>query len=207
MNGTTTLTTDDELLGIRLMHRAMRTDLHRLATTAAELARDDCPSLRRITALSDYLLLLATSIDTHHRIEDDELWPLLHTAVGPHIDLSELADDHAALESLLEELTADAHDLKAGGSGALTRVSGTLAQLRDMLDEHIDDEERTVFPLITGHVSSAQWSRVDVIAAGTAARFRHAPNHGRRIRAGEETTRQGGSRTIPCSRSCCRYSL
>jgi hemerythrin-like domain-containing protein len=151
----------NEPTGLFLAHRAMLKDLDRLADLTARLAERDRPIERkRAAAIAGYLDDLCESIHHHHSAEDDVLWPVLERTAGAHVDLTELSDDHAVLDPKLQRVRAGARVLRAGG-----RVSATLAadfaDLRDTLHEHIDDEEKTIVPLITKYISDEEWATVE----------------------------------------------
>ncbi|OBF30032.1 hemerythrin domain-containing protein [Mycobacterium sp. ACS4331] len=156
-----------DLLRITLAHRAMLTDLLRL-TELAEAVRDRdvicTPGHAR--AISQYIELLCDSIHHHHAAEDAVMWPAIQASVGDHLDLSELTADHEALEPRLAQLRARAAafrlsmgDRQVGGLLALE-----LAELAALLTDHINDEEIELFPLITEHVSVAEWASVEAAA-------------------------------------------
>lgn len=157
MNTTQKMTADADLLGIRLAHRAMRRDAARLVELCRGLTD---PEPGQSAAITDYVHLFAHSIHHHHTTEDVVLWPKIVASVGPHIDLSDLTEDHQALDPLLDEVRAAADGLPA----SLPRLTSALIQLRNELDEHIIDEERTIFPLIIGHVPLAEWEAVEKAA-------------------------------------------
>ncbi|GEM32897.1 hypothetical protein NN3_39040 [Nocardia neocaledoniensis NBRC 108232] len=155
------------LLGIRLAHRAMLADTARFATLARELAGGPCPP-RRARAVAGYLGLLCDSIHHHHRVEDEVLWPMLAAAAGDAVDLRELTDDHAQLDPMLAGIRAACADLVAGRAGAAAHLADRLTCLHTVLDEHITDEERTVFPIVTEYLSPARWGQVEAAARGGA---------------------------------------
>lgn len=162
MSASTTrrLTSDDELLGMRLAHRVMRRDAARLSRVADEVVTDSSRfDQTRYAALAAYIRLFAASIHHHHKVEDEALWPLIKSSAGPHVDLSELSEDHQALDPILDELAT--HSVKLPEHRAVVGFARALHQLREVLDEHIDDEERTVFPLVTGYVSAEAWRRFE----------------------------------------------
>jgi hemerythrin-like domain-containing protein len=153
-----------DLLGIRLAHRMMRRDLHRL-TEVAERVRggEPCPD-RRAAAFVRWVEQLCQEIHHHHTVEDEALLPLLATRAGAEVDLDELGDDHRALDPLLDAIRAAATALAAAGPdrrATAARLGEALARVRDELDEHIEDEERTMFPLIRRHLSVAEWEKVE----------------------------------------------
>lgn len=150
------LTTDEELFGMRLAHRVILHDLARISRLSDEMVADPSRFDRaRCAAISDYVALFATSLHHHHTVEDLALWPLITESAGPHVDFTELTGDHDELDPLLDNLVRLATELP--GKTALAEFAQTVRRLRELLDEHIDDEERTVFPLITGYVSADAW--------------------------------------------------
>lgn len=156
-----------DLLGIALAHRAMLADLLRLGDLAAAVRdRDVICTPGRARAISRYVELLCECIHHHHTTEDAVLWPVIQASVGDHVDLSELIDDHAALDPRLEQLRARAaaFRLSMGDRRIAGLMAIELAELADLLTEHINDEEMAVFPLITEHVSVADWAAVEKAA-------------------------------------------
>ncbi|QLY31976.1 hemerythrin domain-containing protein [Nocardia huaxiensis] len=160
-----TTTSEPNLLGMRLAHRAMIADAARFATLTRDIAggKTDCPA-SRAEAISVYLHLLCDSIHHHHSIEDEVLWPLLRTAADGAVDLRELEDDHAQLDPLLEEIRRDAQAFTRAAHGSADRLADRLRQLDALLTEHIADEENTVFPVITRYLTAEQWNRVEAAA-------------------------------------------
>ncbi|MCG5432995.1 hemerythrin domain-containing protein [Mycobacterium sp. MYCO198283] len=156
-----------DLTGIRLGHRAMVTDSRRIAevVTAIGEGRLRCTATRA-RAICRYVDLLCESIHHHHTTEDEVLWPLIQASAGEHVDLSELTADHAALEPRLEHVRARAAELRRSGGDAITAASlgAALTDLHTMLAEHIVEEEREVFPVITAHVSVGDWQAVEKAA-------------------------------------------
>ncbi|MGV0782232.1 hemerythrin domain-containing protein [Mycolicibacterium sp. XJ775] len=156
-----------DLLGITLAHRAMLADLLRLGDLAAAVRdRDVICTPGRARVISRYIELLCDSIHHHHTTEDTVLWPVVQASVGDHVDLSELIDDHAALGPRLEQLRARAaaFRLSMGDRHIAGFMAIELAELAALLTEHINDEEMEVFPLITEHVSVADWAAVEKAA-------------------------------------------
>jgi hemerythrin-like domain-containing protein len=150
------LTTDEELLGMRLAHRVILHDVARLSRLADEMVAHPSRFDRsRYTAISRYISLFAASLHHHHTVEDLSLWPLITESAGPHVDFTELTDDHDELDPLLDDLVRAAGELP--GTTAVAEFARTIRRLRTLLDEHIADEEHTVFPLITGHVPADAW--------------------------------------------------
>ncbi|MET7403803.1 hemerythrin domain-containing protein [Dactylosporangium sp. NPDC005572] len=152
------------LLGITINHRSMRGDARRFAALARAIADGTVPnSPARARAIQKYLMSLISGIHHHHRAEDDVLWPVLERVAGAEVDLAELTEDHAQLDPLLDRLRAETAALAAAphDRAAAARLATSLETLRDLLDEHIEDEERTIFPVIERYVPEADWQRVE----------------------------------------------
>ena len=139
------------LVGLTVNHRSMRGAAHRVAALRRDVADGVTPSTpERAKAVAAYLETLCDGIHHHHQAEDEVLWPVLEASAGAEVDLRELTDDHRQLDPLLDAIRRDARTLAAAphDRAAADRLAGTLGTLRDLLDEHIDDEESTVFPVI-----------------------------------------------------------
>lgn len=149
-----------ELLGFQITHRAMRGDVRRLARLATDLADGRQSATRaRAAAIAGFVTALCHGIHHHHTMEDQVLWPVIERAAGAEVDLRDLSDDHSELDPLLAEINGQVTAFASGGDARALAVS--LTRLADMLDEHIEEEERLLFPIITKYVSVADWKRVE----------------------------------------------
>ncbi|NUR87554.1 MAG: hemerythrin domain-containing protein [Nonomuraea sp.] len=149
------------LLGMKIGHRAMRGDARRLADLMGRLANgDQRADAARRAAIGSFADKLCAGIHHHHTAEDAVLWPVIVRSAGDAVDLSELTDDHAQLDPLLEEIRRAAAVLKNDPSAAVRLATG-LAALADLLDEHIEEEERLIFPIIEKYVSEEDWELVE----------------------------------------------
>ncbi|KAA0107605.1 hemerythrin domain-containing protein [Mycolicibacterium sp. P1-5] len=160
---------EPELIGITLAHRAMLTDVARLVTAVAEIGegRQRC-SARRAQAIARYTDLLCESVHHHHTVEDTVLWPVIDACAGDVVDLTELTDDHAALDPRLEIIGHRANAFRVAGDRRTAALLGAeLADLRNLLAEHIAEEERDIFPVIRQYVSVADWQVVEKTAQRT----------------------------------------
>ncbi|MFC4145124.1 hemerythrin domain-containing protein [Micromonospora mangrovi] len=181
--GTTTPRAEPNLLGFRVNHRTMRADTRRLAELLDRVAAGGITyDRRRATALRTYLRLLCTGIHHHHQTEDDVLWPVLERSAGAAVDLRNLSADHAALDPVLDEVRAGADELVAVLASAAAdqgrartvaaRLAAGLTRLSDLLDAHIEEEERLLFPVIRRYVSVADWTTVErAVRRGGSIRF------------------------------------
>ena len=153
-----------------LAHRAMLTDVGRLADVVALIRDGQQPcSPARARSIARYTELLCESIHHHHTVEDQVLWPVIDVCAAGIIDLSELTEDHAALDPRLDVIRHGANAFRvAGGDRRTAKLLGAeLADLRTLLTEHIAEEERDIFPVIRRHVSVATWQAVEKTAQRT----------------------------------------
>lgn len=134
-----------DLLDYRVVHRGMTTDVRRLAAVAAELVAR--PDRKRAAAFRRYLAGVAAEIESHHRVEDDDVWPVLQAVAGDLTALVALTDDHDRLDPLLGRALA-----LAAADRPAPELAAVLTELADLLEAHIADEERDVFPIITERV-------------------------------------------------------
>ncbi len=163
-----------DVMGLLLAHRTMLRDLRRLSVLSQQIA-DGAIILtpRRANAIATYLEDLCTSIHHHHSAEDDILWPVIEASAGAHVDLTELSDDHAVLDPKLDRVRAGAAALRSRESLPQSRsaLAADLADLRDTLTEHIEEEERDIIPVIHRYVSVADWNRVEAAIRKNGAKF------------------------------------
>ncbi|MGY1709061.1 hemerythrin domain-containing protein [Geodermatophilus sp. SYSU D00758] len=151
-----------DVMGMRLAHRAMLRDAGRLTDLAERFAAGPAPDGERADAVARYVRDWADSVHHHHTVEDEVLWPVLAASAGPHVDLTELSDDHAALDPALARLRAAADAFRARpGADTATAMGAELAELRDSLTEHIGEEEAALFPVIERYMSVGDWAAVE----------------------------------------------
>lgn len=161
-------------LPLRVAHRIIRADLARLTRLVDDVAgRRQRLDRRRAEALVRYLDLFADSIHHHHTLEDDLLWPVLTAAVGDAIDLGELEEDHGALDPELDRVRAAARHLRESPADeeAAMVLAERLAGLRQLLEEHMTEEDEVVLPAITEHLSAEQWKDIERKAARSGGRL------------------------------------
>ncbi|KRD14427.1 hypothetical protein ASE48_03645 [Mycobacterium sp. Root265] len=160
---------DPDLSGITLTHRAMVTDTRRLAELTAAVAQRRLPcGPKRAKAVARYVELMCESIHHHHTMEDDVLWPVIEASAGDFIDLTELTEDHAALDPRLDRLRVHAAAFGRSADPEMARpLAAGLADLHRLLEAHIADEERDLFPVIRRYVSLKDWQSIEKAARRT----------------------------------------
>jgi hemerythrin-like domain-containing protein len=126
--------------GILMFHRAMRQDLEFLSKVFARI--DPASPVAQVARKR--IDMFGVLVAQHHQTEDDFLFPLLKK-VDSAFELGGLDTEHTALHTGVEKLraAADAFLASTGANQASAReaVLRELAQLRDIVGNHLDHEE------------------------------------------------------------------
>jgi hemerythrin-like domain-containing protein len=150
-----------DLSDYTIVHRAMTTDLRRLGELVDRVAQGkERLGERRASALREYLVGIDAEIRSHHHVEDDYVWPLLvAVAAGPTTGLADLTGDHGELDPLLDTVERLAGRLADDPDDPNTAaaLAAVLTDVSRLLDRHVADEERVVFPLIREYVRVADY--------------------------------------------------
>ncbi|MEV7802838.1 hemerythrin domain-containing protein [Microbispora sp. NPDC088329] len=159
-----------DLTGIRIIHRAMRGDLHRLHALTEDLdAGLHRADPARAAAIARYTQDVCAAIHHHHTREDEVVWPVIERSAGAAVDLTDLSDDHSELDPLLDRVRVTARAF-ADGRG-VHELAAALRTLSELIDEHIEEEERRIFPVIEKYVSAADWKEMEKSLRGGDPRF------------------------------------
>ncbi len=134
----------------RVVHRAVSTDLARLASVVPAIDRGGNRDQPRSRAFDDYLAALAIIVERHLRI-DDECLPELFAGVRIRPPIPPRADARQLLR-LLER--AGSPDARGGALGDALMTSARLA------GRLFDDQESTLFPSIQRHARVCDVRRV-----------------------------------------------
>ncbi|MEU6866851.1 hemerythrin domain-containing protein [Streptomyces sp. NPDC046876] len=155
-----------DLTGIRLAHRAILTDIDRLARLLDGLATAaDEVSPARAAAIAAYVHRYNEVVRGHHRGEDEILWPVVLDAVADAAeavaDIVRFVDDHEALDALQADCDETADRFAAEPGRHARPLADVLARQRDLLVDHIEAEEEHLFPVITGQVPGAAYAAAE----------------------------------------------
>ncbi|RCG25837.1 hemerythrin domain-containing protein [Sphaerisporangium album] len=160
-----------DLTGIRIIHRAMRGDLHRLLTLAEDLdAGRQRADAARAAAIARFTEDICAAIHHHHTREDEAVWPVIQRSAGAAVDLTDLSDDHSELDPLLDRVRLAARAFTSGRDG-ISELEATVRTLSEHLDEHIEEEERRIFPIIEQYVSAVDWKALEKSLQSGNVRF------------------------------------
>ena len=159
---------EPDLTSIVVIHRAIRQDLRRLAACLGQIAASGAPRSRS-HAIWRYTAALLAQIRTHHQNEDEILWPVLAATAGQAVDLAPLTDDHQAIGAAADRASQALASFRAA-PGTLAELHTSVRQLRDMLDEHIADEEQQILAAMRRYLpaDSYRWCEQQIAAARPA---------------------------------------
>jgi Hemerythrin HHE cation binding domain len=135
---------EPDLTRLVVTHRAIRQDLDRLVVCLGE---GDERSTRRAGAVWRYTAALLAQVRAHNEGEVDILWPVAAAAAGQAVDIAPLTDDRNAVAAALTRAGQALAAVRAG-SGAPADLQTSVRQLRDLIEDHLADEEQQVFPAI-----------------------------------------------------------
>jgi hemerythrin-like domain-containing protein len=154
-----------DLARLALAHRALRRGCRLLDDVAEEAVAGGPESPRRRQAVVGFGRAVLREVHAHTAREDAVLWPVVAASAGAHgADLDPLTEDHAVLRALLGRART-ALTAFAAAPGAAPALAAVLAELAVVLDEHVEEEEREVFPVLRRCVSVRDLARYEAVCA------------------------------------------
>ena len=154
----TTQEPEPDLTSIVVIHRAIRQDLRRLTACLAEIPRRGAPP-SQARAIGRYTTALLAEIRAHHHHEDDIIWPVIAATAGQAVDLTPLTDDHQAIDAAVGRASQALVSFTADTGAAAAALRASISELRDMLEEHIADEEEQIFPAMRRYLPADAYQR------------------------------------------------
>ncbi len=148
---------------MRIVHQALRRDLHRAQEA---LSPDAPPAADRRRAIASHLTWMMGFLRAHHRSEDEGLYPLVRQRAvqGPDVlevldrmdgQHDDVASSIAAVEAAAARLDLDPSD----ASAALTLAA--LAGLEATLPPHLQQEEAEAMPAMSALITNAEWQAIE----------------------------------------------
>ncbi|MEV6342660.1 hemerythrin domain-containing protein [Actinoplanes sp. NPDC051851] len=153
--GTTTPYTQEMLMIHRVFRREAAQLLHFVTTTGA----GDVSRARQVAeAVREYI----GGLHHHHGVEDELIWPLLHARAQVHDDLViRMEMQHEALDVTLTTLQGLLPRWEAiAGPADRDALAEALTDHRQVLLDHLGDEETLVMPLVEEHLTTVEWQEV-----------------------------------------------
>jgi hemerythrin-like domain-containing protein len=142
-----------------VVHRVFRREFRLAPRMVRGVVEGD---VARASLVAAHVTELATMLHHHHTGEDELVWPRLEERAAPAAEL--VARMEAQHETVAGLLDACADLVPAWGAAAdvdrRDRLAGLLEQLSEALDEHLDEEEREILPLVQEHLTAAEWAEL-----------------------------------------------
>ena len=139
-----------------VIHRVFRREFVAMPALVRRTADGDTARARIV---GDHLRLIMGGLHMHHTGEDEVLWPLLLERAAPSTGLVETmqaqhhaVDEYAAMIGPLLEAWSTQPDAIRG-----EQLAQLVERFAGALFEHLDLEEREILPLVSKHISVAEW--------------------------------------------------
>lgn len=157
------------LWDMALIHRIFRSGFAELARLVPAVPPGATERVRAAAAHLEFLLL---GLRAHHTMEDERVWPVLSTRTQPSAELVErMETQHHGIHEGIEELRRrNAAWLDRPTAESAAALSTAITDMLRRLEEHLDEEERDLVPLLAQHVSVDEWTK-----AGQAAFEKFTP--------------------------------
>jgi hypothetical protein len=150
---------------MELAHRGFRREFHNAAGLVRNVTAGDTG---RAAVVGGHIEFMLTAVHHHHLAEDKVVWPRLSArALSRAAEVNRMEDAHRAIADTSERVRAAAGQWAQTGD---SRLAGQLVHLVEefagRVDEHFDDEESNVVPLIAEYLSPKEWRKF--LAHGSA---------------------------------------
>jgi hypothetical protein len=134
-----------DLIGFTLTHALLRNELPRLA---AALSGGPMTTEQQ-SIIEDHLRLVTDHLLRHHQEEDGFHWPLLAARAPGAVRLLALLEaEHTAMDPLVG-IARDRGRARPGRSAAMSTLT-------DLVLAHLEEEDRSVVPLLAVHITDAE---------------------------------------------------
>lgn len=142
-----------------LIHRIFR---HQFAEVRTLVRAVTAADLKRVRSVAGHLGFLLDALHMHHTTEDDLIWPKLLDRAGLDAPLVErMEEQHQQINVSVAEVRAAmsvwCSDPTPATSSAL---ADRIGEFLVVLENHLDEEEQVVVPLIDRHLTEAEWQDV-----------------------------------------------
>lgn len=156
MTTTTLSTSRPPVEEMYVIHRAFRREFGLVPDLVRAVPEGD---RARAEVVGDHLMLVLAGLHMHHTGEDEVLWPRLLERAAPDAELvGTMQAQHDRVDGYAERIGPLVGDWTRTGSAVRgEQLARLVEEFRTALLEHLDLEERAVLPLVTRHISAAEW--------------------------------------------------
>jgi Hemerythrin HHE cation binding domain len=148
-----------------VIHRVFRREFTALPGLIRKAPASDAA---RAKIVGEHLRLVLGGLHMHHTGEDEVLWPRLLERAAPSTNLVEtMQSQHERVDVYAGQVGPLLDDWIATGSPVRgEQLARLLEDFAAALFEHLDLEEREVLPLITRHITVAEWNSLGAHGRG-----------------------------------------
>ncbi|GAA0401272.1 hypothetical protein Acor_38710 [Acrocarpospora corrugata] len=140
-----------------IIHRVFRRESRLLPEVVGRVAPGD---VARARVVADYYRTYADGLHHHHTNEDNLLWPKLLARVDLEAELVlRMEAQHEVVADTMERIAALMPEFERTASPHLRdQIIAELGKHRDALVEHLAEEEERILPLVSEHITVAEWN-------------------------------------------------
>jgi len=142
-----------------VVHRAFRREFALLPRMVRAVPPGD---FAQVGVICTHAREMITMLHHHHTGEDELLWPRLRERVEIDADLVDRAEaQHEVISRLMAELDdalrrfAETADPRSG-----SELASVLDQVSIALNEHLEEEEKLILPIVAVTLSVAEWEQL-----------------------------------------------
>jgi hemerythrin-like domain-containing protein len=151
--------TEPQLTMNRLIHAAVRRDLHRLSASLDTFRDGD---KARAHDLDRAFVNLRRELTQHHEGEDTHIWPMLANAGVDGGLLSDMESEHHAMAEALSETGAAMTSFALSGSGAdAASARASVVRTQAVVERHLSHEENELEPQLHPLTETPAWKAVE----------------------------------------------
>lgn len=142
-----------------VVHRYFRREFALLPELVRGVAGRDLAHARLVAT---WVAELIESLHHHHTGEDELLWPILRQRVSVSAELVlRMEEQHVRVSALLDAAAALLPAWQGGAeSDVRDRLATVLTEVAGLLDEHLGEEEQQILPLVSQHLTTAEWAEL-----------------------------------------------
>lgn len=139
-----------------VIHRIFRRGFGTVAGLARRVPPEDG---KWAIAVAGHVEFLLNSLHHHHSAEDQYLWPRLLERTEPDaLLIGRMEDQHKLVAGHIDHLRRILPAWRAEPGSP--EVADTLGELNRALTAHLEEEEREILPLISSHITAAEWQQM-----------------------------------------------
>lgn len=142
-----------------VVHRVFRRELSLIPDLLLSTPGGD---VERASIVVGHARLILSGLHLHHTSEDDLLWPLLVERSSPSTELVQrMQAQHADVDEGLGRLETVLARWETEARPAVAReAAGVMNQLRQIVVEHLDEEEKQILPVAEASITPQEWASV-----------------------------------------------